>query len=167
AWNNIKIVPGMVWLIANLTVNGAYFDLHPFTTAYKNLIPLAQLDEAFEQGAGDDEMLNFVGTFVDSGHAQVAVPAFDGHLAGVAHAAVHLHHAVNDAVSHVRAEEFSHAGLVAVVLVAVGFPGGVERKPFGGLDFNGGVGDHPLDGLAVRDGLAKGDALLGVVDSHL
>ena len=78
-----------------------------------------------------------------------------------------LHDTIDDAIGHVGAVEFGHAGFVAVIQPLVGFPRGVKGKPFRGLDFCGGVGEHPLDGLTVGDGLAKGDALPGVVYSHL
>src|SRR5579863_789946 len=105
-------------------------------------------------------MLDLIRTFVDAGDAQVAVPTFNGHLTGVAHAAVYLHDAVNDAVGHVRAVEFRHTRLVTVILMLISFPRSVECKPLGGLNLNGGICDHPLNGLAVGDGLPKGDALL-------
>src|SRR5579884_1015647 len=118
----------------------------------RQLIPLPDLHIPLEQIPRDDEVLDFVCAFVDAGDAEVAVPAFDGHFAGVAHAAVDLHDAVYHAVGHVGAVEFGHAGLVTVVHALVGFPGGVQGEPLGGL--------------AVRDGLAEGDALLGVFNGH-
>ena len=39
---------------------------------------------------------------------------------------------------------------------------GVVRQRAGGFDFGLHVGEHPLDGLIVGDGLAEGAALLGV-----
>ncbi len=71
------------------------------TYVHKGLVPDAELDVLFKEGTGDDEVLDFVGALVDAGDAQVAVPALDRHFAGVAHAAVNLHDAINDAVCHV------------------------------------------------------------------
>src|SRR5260221_312058 len=111
-------------------------------------------------------MLDFVCTFVDAGYAQVAVPAFDGHFASVAHTTVDLHDTIYDAVGHAGAIEFGHAGLVTVILALVDFPGRVEGQPLGSLNLYGRVGEHPLNSLAIGDGFTKGYTLLGVVHGH-
>ena len=66
-----------------------------------NLLPHPNLHIALEQIPGDNKVLDLIRAFVDTGDAEVAVPAFDGHFAGVAHAAVNLHDAVDDAIGHV------------------------------------------------------------------
>src|SRR5437763_8815899 len=112
-------------------------------------------------------MLDLVGALIDAGHAQVAVPAFDGHLAGVAHATVNLHDAVNDAIGHVGAIELGHTGLVAVIQPLVSFPGSMKGEPSGSLNFYRRVGNHPLYSLAISDGLTEGDTVFGEIHCHL
>src|SRR5690348_6931704 len=91
--------------------------------------PLANLDVPFEEIARDDETLNLVGAVEDTEDAHLAIPAFDGQLAGVAHAAVYLKHAVHDTVRHIRAVKLRHRGLVAVILTTIGEPGRPQRDP--------------------------------------
>src|SRR5258708_17514487 len=112
-------------------------------------------------------MLDFVSALVDARYTQVAVPAFNRHFAGVAHAAVNLHYAVYDAIGHIRPVELCHTCLVAVIQSLIDFPGGVQCQPFRGLNRHSRIGYHPLDGLAISDGLTKGNTLLGIVYRHL
>src|SRR5258708_35474433 len=43
----------------------------------------------------------------------------------------------------------------------------MQCQPPGRLNLHGGIGKHPLNGLAISDGLAEGHALLGKVYGHL
>src|SRR5690242_19299642 len=104
-------------------------------------------------------MLYLVCAFVDTGHTLIAIPAFDWHLACITHAAMNLHHTIYNAVCHIRAVQFRHAGLVPVIFATVGLPRCVQREPLRRLNLDGGIGDHPLDSLAVGDGLTEGDTL--------
>src|SRR5690348_4764671 len=129
--------------------------------------PLANLDMPLEEIARDDETLDLVGAIEDTEDAHLAIPALDGQLAGIAHAAVYLKHAVHDAVRHIRAIELRHRGLVAVILPAIGEPGCPQRDPLRRLDLDRRIGNHPLNRLPVGQRLPKGDAVLGVLDGHL
>src|SRR6476660_5558710 len=93
------------------------------------LSPFANLHMPFEEIARNDEPLNLVGAIEDTEDAHLTIPALDGQLAGIAHAAVYLKHAVHDAVRHIRAVEFRHRGLVAVILTTIGEPGRPQRDP--------------------------------------
>src|SRR5260370_29682492 len=97
------------------------------------LLPRPNFHVSLEQIACNDEMLDFVSALVDTRHAQVAVPAFNRHFAGVAHASVNLHYTVYDAIVHVRPVELCHTGLVAVIQSPSDFPGGLQSQPFSAL----------------------------------
>src|SRR5258708_7248681 len=43
----------------------------------------------------------------------------------------------------------------------------MQCQPFRGLNLHGRIGYHPLDGLAISDGLTKGHTLLGIIYRHL
>src|SRR5258708_38351910 len=43
----------------------------------------------------------------------------------------------------------------------------MQRQPPGCLNLHGGIGKHPLNGLAISDGLAEGHTLPGKVYGHL
>src|SRR5258708_19355960 len=112
-------------------------------------------------------MLDFVSALVDARYTQVAVPAFNRHFAGVAHAAVNMYWCVEDGIGDIRTVEFCHTCRVAVIQSLIDFPGGVQCQPFRGLNLHSRIGYHPLDGLAISDGLTKGNTLLGIVYRHL
>jgi len=80
---------------------------------------------------------------------------------------MNLHHAINYAVRHVGAIELRYACLVAIVQALIDLPRRVQRQPLRRLNLNGGIGDHPLDSLAVSDWLAEGDALFRIINRHL
>src|SRR5207244_2410239 len=107
----------------------------------------------------NDEMLNFVRALVDTCHPQVTVPTFDRHLPCVTHTTMNLHHTIYHTIGHVRTIKLGHAGLVPVIQPLVGFPGGMKCQPLSSLNFHRGIGKHPLDSLAISDGLTKGDSL--------
>src|SRR5260370_23831289 len=112
------------------------------TSEQSNLLPGAYLHVALEQVAGEDEMLDLIRAFVDARYTQVAVPAFERHLAGIAHAALNLQHAVNDTIGHVRAVQFRHACLVAVIQPLVNFPRRLQRPPFFRVNPYPRIGNH-------------------------
>src|SRR5436309_663884 len=87
------------------------------------LLPRPNLDISLEQSTCNNKMLDLVSSLIDACDTQVAVPAFNGHFAGVAHAALDLHDTVNDSVCHIRAIEFCHARFVPVIHPLVSFPG--------------------------------------------
>src|SRR5690349_21490809 len=67
------------------------------------------LTRLLKQLAGDDELLDFGGAFVDAEGTDVAVQAFDDAAAYEAGAAVNLHRAVDDARGRFGGEEFCFA----------------------------------------------------------
>src|SRR2546421_12357336 len=87
-----------------------------------SLLPRPNLHVSLEQIPRDDEVLNLVRPLVDARHTQIAVPALNRHLAGVAHAAVYLHHAINYAVRHACAIELRYACLVAIIQALIDLP---------------------------------------------
>ena len=115
-----------------------------------------------QEPGGDDEALDFAGAFVDFGDAGVAVVALDGIFAGVAVAAVDLDGFVGDAGGHFAGEEFGDGGVHGEARAGVLLPSGFADEEAGGVDFGGHVGEHELNGLELRDGMAEGVALLGV-----
>src|SRR5579875_2787618 len=56
---------------------------------------------------------------------------------------------------------------MARIIVLLGQPGGIECEPARRLDLYIGVGDHPLNGLALGNWLAHRHALFGIVNRHL
>src|SRR5260370_21102075 len=119
------------------------------------LLPRPNFHVSFEQIACNDEMLDFVSALVDARYTQVAVPAFNRHFAGVAHAAVNLHYAVYDAIGHIRPVELCHTCLVAVIQSLIDFPGGVQWPPFCGFNLHSRISAHPMGWLGISDGLTK------------
>jgi hypothetical protein len=120
-----------------------------------------------EQVAGDRAALDLVGPLEDAQQPDVAVEALDRQFAGVAHAAVDLHDPVDDLVGLHPAEELGDGLRVARVPPHRHLPGGVQDEQAQGLDLGLGVGDHPLDGLAVGDGRPERLAGPGVLDRHV
>jgi hypothetical protein len=116
----------------------------------------------FQNPGGDDEALDFGGAFVDFGDAGVAVVALDGIFAAVAIAAVDLDGFVGDAGGHFAGEEFGDGGVHAIARASVLLPGGFADEEARGVDFRGHVREHKLNGLKLRDGMAKGETLFGI-----
>src|SRR5579872_3178323 len=128
---------------------------------------LADLYVAFEEIACDDEALNLVGAVEDAEDTHLAIPALDGQLFGVAHAAVDLEDAVHHFVGHVRAVELRHGRLVPVVEALIGHPRRPQRDPLRRLYLNRRIRNHPLDSLAAREWLAEGSTVSGMLDGHV
>ena len=115
-----------------------------------------------EEPGRDDQALDFGGAFVDFGDAGVAVVALDRIFAGVAVAAVDLDGFVGDARGHFAGEEFGDGGVHAEARAGILLPGGFADEHAGGVEFGGHVGEHELNGLELRNGMAEGEALLRV-----
>ena len=74
---------------------------------------------------------------------------------------------VDRGVSHLGSEHLHHADLVGDVLSAVHLGGRVLDHQARGVQLDGGVGDPPLDGLAVREPNSESRAVVGVIGQHL
>src|SRR5680860_592968 len=120
-----------------------------------------------QQVTGDGATLDLVGALVDAQQPELAVPPLDGQLAGVAHAAVYLEHAVDDLVGLHPAVQLGHRLRLPGVEPGVDLPRRGEHQPPQRLDLHRGVGDHPLDGLMLSDRLTEGDPVAGVFNAHL
>src|SRR5579862_7338086 len=110
--------------------------------------------------------MDFAGAFADSADAGLAVPSFDREFFADAVAAVNLHGAIDYAAEDFARIELCDRRLGAEVLAAIGFPRALPREPSRGAEFDFRVGEHPLDGLSLREQLAEGAALFGVIDCH-
>src|SRR5579884_2145299 len=94
---------------------------------------LSNFDMTAQQVARNDVALNLIGALKDTPQAHFTVPSFNGKFFGIAHAAVNLQNAVNHMVDHVRAIELGDGCGMAVILVFLGLPGGIEGEPARGL----------------------------------
>src|SRR4029450_13368018 len=120
-----------------------------------------------EQVAGDDQPLHLVGALEDPPQPELAVPALDRQLLGVAHTAVDLQHPVGHPVDRVRAVQLRDRRVGLGLLALVDTPRGPQYQPADGLQVDLGVGDHPLDRLVVADPAAEGLAGVRVFDRQL
>ena len=102
----------------------------------------------------------------DAPHPGLAVPALQRKLLRHAVAAVDLHGRVDDAPEHLARVELGDRGLDTGVLAAVGLPGALPDEPAAGADLDLGVGQHPLNGLALAERDPERRALLGMRDRH-
>src|SRR5438132_3898997 len=102
----------------------------------------------------------------DATHARLAIPAFQRELLGHPVAAVDLDGAVDDAAEDLARVDLGDRGLHARVLAAVGLPRAVPDEPARRAQLHLGVGEHPLDRLALAQRDAERRALLGVGDRH-
>src|SRR5262249_34063127 len=120
-----------------------------------------------EDGAGDDHAVDLRGSLPDPAHARLAVPALQRELLAHAVASVDLHGGVDDVADHLARVELGDGGFDARVLASAGLPRALPDEPARGADLDHGVREHPLDGLALREGRTEGGALLGVLHRHL
>ena len=74
---------------------------------------------------------------------------------------------VDDLGRHLGGEDLDHGRLHAHVAAVVLLDGGVHHHEAAGMELHGRVGHPPLDGLAVGELLAEGDALVGMLDQHI
>ena len=88
-------------------------------------------------------------------------------LLGHAHRAEALHRVVDDFGGHFGREGLDHRHLEADVATLVQLPGAVVGHQPGPVDLGRGVGDPPLDGLALGKRLAEGHPLRRIVDDHV
>src|SRR5499425_1995293 len=119
-----------------------------------------------EDRASDDHAVDFRGALADPAYSRLAIPALERELLAHPVAAVDLHGGVNDAAEHLARIELGDGGLDARILAAVGLPRALPDEPARGADLHHGIRQHPLDGLALREGRPEGGALLGVRHRH-
>src|SRR5262245_33330922 len=119
-----------------------------------------------EERARDHHTVDLGRPLADASHARLAVPALERELFRHTVAAVDLHRRVDHAPEHLARVELGDRGLDPRVLAAVGLPGAVPDDPAARPQLDLGVGEHPLDGLALRERRAERRALLGVGDGH-
>src|SRR5262249_3574162 len=91
----------------------------------------------------------------------LAIPAFQRELLGDTVTAVNLHGGVDHAPQHLARVELGDRRLDARILAAVGFPGALPDQPAARAQLDLGVGEHPLNGLALAERRAERRALLG------
>src|SRR5579872_161163 len=121
-----------------------------------------------EDGAGDDQALDFAGAFADGAELHVAVKLLRGIVLDEAVAAENLHGFVGHAHGGLAGVELGHAGLLGITNRAVrgggpiGEPGGAIDQAARGGDLRGHVRELELNGLEFADGLAELFAFLGV-----
>src|SRR6185436_4022487 len=126
----------------------------------------ARGDWSSQKMSRDDHAVHFGGAFTDAAHAGLPVPALQREFLGDAVAAVDLDGGVDDATEHLARVQLGHRGFHARVLAAIGLPRPRPDDPAAGAELHLGVRQHPLDGLALGQGLAEGGALLGMRDGH-
>src|SRR5690606_29032942 len=100
---------------------------------------------------------------VDAGDADVTQVPFGGEVADVAVAAVDLERAVADPPGRLAREDLGDRRLAAErTRPALFHLRGAEHEQPRRLELGAAVGDHPLDGLKVGDGMAELLAIAGV-----
>src|SRR5438445_13490886 len=112
--------------ISGMSTSG--YELRKITCAPASA-PRAQRRVPLQQVARNRTALDFVRSLVDPVDTNVAHHALDGHLFGVAHAAVDLHHPVDDPPDHAGTRQLRDRRLVPSVAALVRLPGGVEPRP--------------------------------------
>src|SRR5437588_11654960 len=109
-----------------------------------------------QQVARDYHPMNFRGTFADSADARLTVPSLKRKFLADTIAAVYLHRPVNHTAQYFARIELGYRGFHARILLAVGLPRTFPGKPARGTQFDLGIGDHPLNGLAARQQFTEG-----------
>src|SRR5437773_12158050 len=115
-----------------------------------------------EKRTGDHHAVHFGRALADAAHSGLAVPALEGELLADAVAAVDLHRGVDHAAEHLARIELGDGGLDPGILAAVSLPRAVPGEPARRAQLDLGVGQHPLDRLALGEQRPERGALLGV-----
>src|SRR6267378_2415192 len=114
----------------------------------------------------DDQALDFAGAFVNFRDAGVAIVTFDGILAAVTVAAVDLNGYVRYACGHFAGKEFCDGGVHAETSAGILLPRGLSNEEARSINFRGHVREHELDGLELRNRVAEGHALMGILQGR-
>src|SRR5258708_18224468 len=128
-------------------------------------VSLSQLQFIFlQQLAGDHQALDLAGSLADEHKGRVTVIALDIELFGVAKAAMNAHRFESDFLAHLGGKEFGHASFQVAALAPVLFLRGLLEQETRRLYPGRHIGQLELDGLVLGNRLAKGGALLRVLD---
>src|SRR5471030_1230422 len=119
------------------------------------------------QRAGDQQLLDVAGAFVDLADAHVAVDALDRKVGHVAVAAVDLDRVRADALGHLGGEQLGHRRLFQTRQSGILHRGRVLDQLARRFDLRGHVGQAELHGLVLEDGLAKAFAFARIVQRRL
>ena len=130
------------------------------STSSFNVLPQLRLPALLYRFAGDDQLLDLAGTFVDAEQADVAVEPLDAVIGDIAGAAEDLDGAVGDAADHLAGEIFGGRGLegdrLAPGPLTPRSPAPAPSPPCVSVLR---IGDHRLDQLEVGERLAELPAL--------
>src|SRR5581483_105137 len=129
--------------------------------------PIQRSSTATQQVAGDHDLLDLAGAFVEAEDAPVAVEALDAVVGDVARAAENLHRLVGHAADHLAREVFGAGRFHGDVLARVALLRRVEHHAARRIGFGLAVRQHALDELEFRDLLAELLALAGVIHAFL
>src|SRR5262245_41252448 len=110
--------------------------------------------------------MHFRRAFADPAHPGLAIPALEWKLLRHTVAAVDLHGRIDHPSEHLARVELGDRGLHARVLAPVRLPRALPDQPARRAQLHLGVGEHPLDRLALTQRDTEGRALLGVSDGH-
>src|SRR5258706_5833374 len=116
-----------------------------------------------QQAPGDDHPLDLARPLADRAELDVAVVLLGREVLDEAVAAEDLHALLRRPDGHFRRVELGHGRELRDALPFVLDRGGAVAEQTRGVDLRRHVGEHELDGLELRDGLAERRALLGVV----
>src|SRR6187551_2399924 len=116
---------------------------------------------------GDHHALYLTGSLTNLTQLHVAQMSFDVELAHVTVATVYLQAVVADSRRSLAGEELGCGRFERVALAPVGFPRSPVNQELRCIQLSLGVGEHEADGLQVRNRLAEGRPLFGVIDRHL
>src|SRR6266478_9057160 len=143
--------------------------MHDCAVGMKTLRPERPELQAFlffaEELAGNDQFLNFAGTFANGAELDVAVKFFGGIVLDEAVAAVNLHAFVGDADGDFTGKKLGHAGFAREAsIVLISKPRGLINEQSRRFHLRGHIRQLELNSLEFADGLAELLALLGVAN---
>src|SRR5260370_12234370 len=128
-----------------------------FSLSQLQFIPLQQL-------AGDQQALDLAGSLADEHKGRVTVIALDIELFGIAKAAMDAHRFGRDFLTQCGGKEFGHASCQVEAVAPILFLRGLLEQETRRLYPGRHIRQLELDGLVLGNRLAKGGALLRVLD---
>src|SRR5262252_6357863 len=111
--------------------------------------------KGFENAAGDDELLDFGGTFVNAQGADLAIKLLDNFAGGDALRAEDLHGGVDDLLCGFGGGHFGHGGFDGDAAALVAQPCGTIGEESGGVDGSSHLGELGLRDLKIGERLAE------------